>query len=542
MSYASPAAQQLDFFKKQSPVASLAPLRTLYRSYRLWFQLGAIGLALSGLILAVATWLTCPVTTISSIGISLDFQGAQQGKYSHGLPFSPEDLLDQSLLEKLYQKNQLQQWLDFNSFKNALSINQSGAALNGLRREYESKLGNAKLSGLERQNLEAEFQSRLKTATSSLFTISWTEYGRHARQPPRAVRQKVLEDLPLLWAEIAISQKRVLLFPTSFPSLEGWTSDGGAMASDPTETVAFLSRRMKVLEKGLAAIELLPGAKQATLPDGTSLIDLQVRLRAFDEQLLPALRQRFFAGAASEQALKQLLTILEGIEQEHTGQLSLASDRLKALTQTYQDYLVSMSADTATPTPLSANSGANQVSGETQGQDSFLSQLLDFARSTADQPYRQKWVDQISQSRLEVGRLEVMVNKDKDNIAQARIALAAKVLEKTKGLVSSVIQPPPPKNDRAVRTDEATIGAKELNTLRKLSEDSKNLVAIISENYIGQSPTLFSISQPFRVGEIRALKATTLLIGVGTWLILGSTVLALLVFVHSRIHANLRKP
>ena len=542
MSYASPATQQLDFFRKQSSVASLAPLRTLYRSYRLWFQLGAIGLALSGLILAVAVWFTSPITTISSIGISLDFQGAQQGKYSHGLPFSPEDLLDQSLLEKLYEKHQLQQWLDFNSFKNALSINQSGKALNELRREYESKLGNAKLSGLERRNLEAEFQSRLKTATSSLFTISWTEYGRIAGQPPGAVRQKVLEDLPLLWAETAISQKRVLLFPTSFPSLEGWTSDGGAMASDPTETVAFLSRRMKVLEKGLAVIELLPGAKQATLPDGTSLIDLQVRLRAFDEQLLPALRQRFFAGAASEQALKQLLTILEGIEQEHTGQLSLASDRLKALTQTYQDYLVSMSADTATPTPLSANSGANQVSGETQGQDSFLSQLLDFARSTADQPYRQKWVDQISQSRLEVGRLEVMVNKDKENIAQARIALAAKVLEKTKGSVSSAIQPPPPRNDRAVRTDEATIGAKELNTLRKLSEDSKDLAAIISQNYIGQSPTLFSISQPFRVGEIRALKATTLLIGVGTWLILGSAVLALLVFVHSRIHANIRKP
>jgi hypothetical protein len=299
---------------------------------------------------------------------------------------------------------------------------------------------------------------------------------------------------------------------------------------------------MRVLEKGLAEIELLPGAKQATLPDGTSLIDLQVRLRAFEEQLLPALRERFFAGAASEQALKQLLTILEGIEQEHTGQLSLASDRLKALTQTYQDYLVSLSADTATPTLLSAKSGANQVSGETQGQDSFLSQLLDFARSTADQPYRQKWVDQISKSRLQVGGLEVMVNKDKGNIAQARIALAAKVLEKTKGLVSSAIQPPPPTSDRAVRTDEATLGAKELNALRKLSEDSKDLVAIISQNYIGQSPSLFSISRPFWVGEIRAIKATSVMIGVGTWLILGSTVLALFVFVQSRIHANLRKP
>jgi hypothetical protein len=472
----------------------------------------------------------------------LDFQGATQGRYSHGLPFSPEDFLDKALLEKLYEKNQLQQWLDFNSFKNALSINQSGKALNELRREYESKLGNAKLSGLERQNLEAEFQSRLKSATSSLFTISWTEYGRIARQPPRAVRQKVLEDLPLLWAETAISQKRVLLFPTSFPSLEGWTSDEGAMASGPTETVAFLSRRMRILEKGLAEIELLPGAKQATLPDGTSLIDLQVRLRAFDEQLLPALRQRFFAGAASEQALKQLLTILEGIEQEHTGQLSLASDRLKALTQTYQDYLVSLSADTATPTPLSANSGANQVSGETQGQDSFLSQLLDFARSTADQPYRQKWVDQISQSRLEVGRLEVLVNKDRENVAQARVSLAAKVLKKTKGLVSSAIQPPPPREDRAVRTEDAGIGAKELNILRKLSEDSKSLVATISQNYIGQSPSLFSISRPFWVGEIRAIKATSVMIGVGTWLILGSTVLALFVFVQSRIHANLRKP
>jgi hypothetical protein len=542
MSYVSPAPQQLDFFRKQPPIASLAPLRTLYRSYRLWFQLGAIGLALSGLCLALAVWFTCPVTTISSIGISLDFQGAQQGKYSHGLPFSPEDLLDQSLLENLYEKNQLQQWLDFNSFKNALSINQSGVALNELRREYESKLGNAKLSGLERQNLEAEFQSRLKTASSSLFTISWTEYGRHARQPPRAVQQKVLEDLPLLWAETAISQKRVLLFPTSFPSLVGWTSDGGSMVSDPADTVAFLSRRMKVVEKGLEEIERLPGARQAALLDGTSLIDLQVRLRAFDEQSLPALRERFFAGAASEQALKQLLTTLEGMQQEHEGQLSLASDRLKALTQTYQDYLAGMSADASTPIPAGANSGANQVSGETQGQDSFLSQLLDFARSTADQPYRQKWVDQISQSRLEVGRLDVLVNKDRENVAQARVSLAAKVLKKTKGLVSSAIQPPPPGEDRAVRTEDAGIGAKELNVLRKLSEDSKSLVAIISQNYIGQSPSLVSISQPFWVGEIRTIKATTIVIGAGTWLILGSVVFVLLVLAHSRVHANLRKP
>ena len=67
-------------------------------------------------------------------------------------------------------------------------------------------------------------------------------------------------------------------------------------------------------------------------------------------------------------------------------------------------------------------------------------------------------------------------------------------------------------------------------------------MAIISQNYIGQSPTLWSISQPFRVEEIRALKATTLLIGVGTWLILGSALLALLVLVYSRIHANLRNP
>ena len=542
MSYASPAAQQLDFFRKQSPVASLAPLRTLYRSYRLWFQLGTIGLALSGLILTVAIWFTSPVTTISSIEVSFDFQGAQQGKYSHGLPFSPEDLLDQSLLEKLYEKHQLQQWLDFNSFKNALSISQLGGALNKLRREYDSKLGNAKLTGLDRQNLEAEFQSRLRTAASSLFTISWTEYGRHARQPPRAVRQKVLEDLPLLWAETAISEKKVLLFPTGLPSLVGWTPNEGAMSTDPTETVASLSRRMNIVKKGLAVIELLPGAKQAVLPDGTSLIDVQARLRAFDEQLLPALRQRLFACAASEQALKQLLAILEGIEQEHTGQLSLASDRLKALTQTYQDYLAGMSADASTSTLAGANSGTNQVSGETQGQDSFLSQLLDFARSTADQPYRQKWVDQISQSRLEVGRLEVVVNEDKENVAQARVALAAKVLEKTKGWVSSAIQPPPPREDRAVRTEDETVGAKELNVLRKLSEDSKSLAAIISQNYIGQSPALFSISRPFWVGEIRPIKATAVLIGVGTWLILGSAAFVLLVLVYSRIHANLRKP
>lgn len=541
MSYASPAAQQLDFFRKKSPVVSLAPLRTLYRSYRLWFQWGSIGLVLSGLALAVVVWFVCPVTTISSIGVSLDFQGAQQGKYSHGLPFSPEDLLDQSLLKKLYEKHQLSQWLDFNSFKNALSISQSGETLNELRREYEGKLRNAKLTGLDRQNLEAEFQSRLNSSTSSLFTVSWTEYGRHARQTPRAVQQKVLEDLPLLWAETAISQKRVLLFPTSFPSLAGWGLQKRAELSDPIEAVASLRRRMSILEKGLVGMDLLPGAKQATLPDGTSLIDLHVRLRAFGEQLLPALRQRVLADATSELELKKLITILETGQQENFGQLSLARDRLKALTDTYQDYLVSVRADTPTPAPASANSGSNQADGKMEGQESFLAQLLDFVRSTADQSYRQKWVDQISQSRLEVGRIEVLVNADKEAVAQARAALATKVLEKTKGPASAAIQPPPPREDRAVQTEDVKIGAREFDLLRKLSEDSNNLAAIISQNYISQSPALFSTSRPFRVEEIRAIKASAVLLGVATWLILGSAVLALVVLVQSRVHANLRK-
>ena len=114
------ATQNLD-----GDVLTLAPVRHLLVRYRQVLAFGLVGILLMGLALVAAAWWLSPATRVSSIQLSLGFLGAQDGQYPNQLPFSAEELLDPAVLRTVYDRHQLQQWLEFPAFESALSISQN---------------------------------------------------------------------------------------------------------------------------------------------------------------------------------------------------------------------------------------------------------------------------------------------------------------------------------------------------------------------------------------------------------------------------------
>ena len=158
-------------------VIPLAPLWELLRQQKQWLKFGLAGLLLSGLLLVGTVLFLTPKTEVCSMDLSLGFKGAQDGKYPNDLPFSAEELLDRSVLRTVYEGYNLQQWIEFPAFESSLSITQSSGNLQNVIGEYSSRFNDSKLSGPDRQALEQEYRSRLRSAFSTCpganFGFSW---------------------------------------------------------------------------------------------------------------------------------------------------------------------------------------------------------------------------------------------------------------------------------------------------------------------------------------------------------------------------------
>jgi len=509
---------------------SLAPLRAFLRAVRGWLGFGFAGLMVTGLVLIGVIWKTTPTISYGSLGISMNFLGAQKGEYPNRLPFSPEDLLSRSVLRPVYAKHRLQDFCSFENFEAGLSIRQDGRALEALDREYGDRLADSKVLGPERLRLQEEFKSRMETAQSTEYQLIWVQPGRNI---PPDLQAKVLEDIPRTWAEEAVQVKRVLEFPVPLPNARA-PFDLEYASANLLGAFDQLAERAGSLGAGLGAIASLPGANQASLPDGVGLIDLQIRHRSFVEQDLEAFENRilFQQGAAAETLLIQEALTFQIRSREE--ELELAQRRVEVLTRSLDDYLLGRRLKNppaekpsapAEPTPEAAETST--LEDRANSEIPLLGRLEEVATLQQEQAYRKNFIEKITraredaslkQARLEESRRNIFLVK-KAVVAPSLVASPAKTGATTDpgadpGLASSPFPPLDPLEFAAV-----------WNQLNDLIGKSVDLVAVISRNYLGEKVVLYTVSRPFEQGQVAGIEPARLALGLAVWGLLGSAIL-----------------
>lgn len=502
-------------------VLTLAPVRWFLNKYRLFLLFGLTGVFLLGIALVAAAWRVSPATRISSIQVSLGFQGALDGKYPNELPFTSEELLDPAVLRAVYERHQLQQWIEFPAFESSLSISQSSEDLKDILREYSGRLSDSKLAGPDRQALEEEYRSRLRSASSTLYTLAWYEFGRTAGVPAE-VKAKVLADIPAVWAEQAVRAKQVLTFSSRLPGLNPRPGDGG---QSELGAYAAIHSRARAMEEGLVSVEKLPGASQVALPDGTTLIDLKLRLRAFREQTLPALQETLLTRMGSEQDARRLAQALELQLKFRENRAQSSKDRLLGLVDTYRDFLAGRPGAAGI-----TEKGEPAVAAGGPLDETFLSRLLGLAQGGADRDYLKKMLAEIEAARIQVAQDELSLAELRQNLELIRSLLSRRTPERPAG---SSLQPPPPQEDRASPVVAASL-QEAGGQLGRLLDSSRQLVIAISEGYLGRTTELFGVARKFEVREVRPMDQVRLGLAFLAWAVLGTFGLAILLLVYHR--------
>ena len=375
----------------------------------LWSYRRAVGLALAAvmgvfLVLGLARYFTQPTERIASLEFRAIFEGADVGQYPNGLPFSPSEITAAPVVYDVWEKNDLQRYVDFEAFKNGFFVLESSNELNLLALDYESRLANTRLSAVERARIEAEFNAKREAMRVPQYTLNFNAPTKGTSLPD-AVLSKTLHDVLASWADQAVTRRGVLNYGTPVFTPSVLLRDGFSTGEFLIRVDVLRGTIVRVLEN-LDELAELPGALVVRIgEDEKSSVSLP-ELRAHLQDLLRYRLEPLGAAIRSGGMFTDAVAVGSYIRNRTLdSQLRAreASARVAALRDSLASYM-DASSTAASPTPQDPNApmGGTVIP---QLSESFLDRLVSLGRQDADIVYRQQLTDKIIEASASAARL-----------------------------------------------------------------------------------------------------------------------------------------
>ena len=515
MNSGSPREPLPENFSDEGDSISFAPLLELIRKYQRWLEVGLGILLVVGVGLLGGLWILLPKQSRATMDISFLFPDASSAFYPNKLPFHPDDLLENVLLRKNFQINQVNRWMVYDDFKSSFSLRQSGQELLALGREFQAKLDDRKLTLAERQKLEEEFRSKLVKIPNTTYQIIWNQTGRSAQLIPTAEIEKILADIPRLWAQEYVVQKKVLLNSTQIP--------GKMVASSNLDESSFLltelTDRIRALVVGLNEIKKLPGIYLASLPNGRNIADLDLKCLALLEGKLPKIRTQLLQSKATEANLKSLESAFAVQLQARRERAQISSLNVQSARATFQDYLAGRAGGglqkTKKPETTSAGDKVPLGNANFQIGDAFFAKISEFLQNKDGNRYLYQLLENIRDARLASAN-------DASAVLESQFIMDS-LLEQNRGtkgdLLVSATDKISAKNDSLNEFSQTLTDG--MNGINDIITQAEQLRAITMENYGNPQTAMYRVVVPVEATRSSFLTLRNAGLGLGAFVFVG---------------------
>jgi hypothetical protein len=366
------------------------------RAYRPAILLSWAAVAIAYLILAVVTVIMAPSQRVTSQHFRIDFDGAQTGRYPNGAKFSTAEIVSTPLLVKVFRENQLDRFTNFADFSRAVFVLEANAEYENLATEYQSRLADLKLTPMDRDRIQKEWESKAAAIAKSDYSIN---YLRNPNVPtiPETLVRKVLTDVLNEWASHAIRDQHVLKYQISILSPNVLNE---LPVGDEDYIVRLQILRSKVVRviNNIDSLALIPSAVLVRTPvDALSLQEIRLRLEEIIRFRLEPLNGIVRASGLIKSPATTLRFLESQLAYDQRG-LKAAQDQADSIRQALAVYALDQHALTAETTEASAPGRPKPANGngETvmpQFTDSFIDRLMALTHQAGDVEYRQKLVD-----------------------------------------------------------------------------------------------------------------------------------------------------
>jgi hypothetical protein len=134
------------------------------------------------------------------------------------MKFSIHDIISTPVLETIYKKYNLKEFVSFPDFKASFIIKQKNDRLKELEKEFNAKLDNKKLTYAERKAIEDEFNKRKSVMKSNVYYIEYINKNNLSLPVPKEIIGDILNDILVTWAEQAETKRHVLNYKNNILS------------------------------------------------------------------------------------------------------------------------------------------------------------------------------------------------------------------------------------------------------------------------------------------------------------------------------------
>jgi len=250
------------------PQPSDKPLATEGNLIRLFATFGPAALRMALVAAAItavpglAYWWAQPARQTSTLEFRPTFTGARQMQYPNGLPFSHADVIATSVLDRVYDQNEIKTFCDREVFHSGFFVEQRSDQSVMLDWEYQARLSETRLTAVERQVAQAEYAAKRQALPLAFRLVFVTPSPCNGIFGP--VLAKVMMDTLANWANESETMRGVLnhqvqvLTPATLDVAQGG-SGGWVLRADLLRTA--LERIIKSLDE----VSALPGAELVRL-------------------------------------------------------------------------------------------------------------------------------------------------------------------------------------------------------------------------------------------------------------------------------------
>ena len=403
-----------------APPISLSHFIHALRAYRAVILLAIVAVAITAAIGLILLYLMGPSQRTTTLPFRLNFDGATEGKFPNGLRFSPTGIISPPILLKVFAANQLDRFTSFKDFSQSVFVLESNRAYELLAADYQARLADPKLTAIDRERIQREFEMKRQSINKNEYSIS---YARRTDAIPETTVRKALLDILNAWANYAVNEQHVLEYRVAVLSPQ-IVDDATVDPGDYIAAIQLLRAKIYRVLDNIDDIEKLPGAEQAkTRTDRTSLAEIKIRL----EELVRFRLEPLVAVARAAGLVRNMPLTIRFVENQlayDQRQMKGAQDRTEAARQAIAVYAGDQrSLSAMSETERSQSKAPQRAQGETvmpQLSDSFLDRLVTLTSQSADTLYRQKLVDEYRSAARETIPFEQEVAYDQQLLQEVR--------------------------------------------------------------------------------------------------------------------------
>lgn len=497
---------------EEATVFSLDPLIRTSRTYRNVLLLAALAIIFIVVVALLLAYSRQSTDVRATLGFRLEFEGIDRRAYPNGTKFSAADIISTPVLTEVFDHSDLKRFMSYDVFKSAIFILESNPELQRVSRDYESKLSNPRLTTVERERLETEFQNKRQTLQQSEYSLNFSRKETTEAVPP-ALIHRTLNSILVTWADNASRRKGALSYQIPVFS-RNIIQKEFLDAQDQLIALDILRSKIADILSNIGEVSSLPGANVIrTGPRKLSLPEVKASLEDLLRFSLEPIVTTIQASGASNNP-KSVVLYLEARLSQINQRRETTAGRTQVLKEALRNYVQQHQGSIVEPDARGTKD--QRVGVNPQFTDAFLDRLVNLSTENIDVKFRQDITERIVKEGLTGVSLDV------------EASYYQRMLDIVRRLARNPVE------EQRIRESSSKV----LDAILVALDQVNAIYTEISAQNLNPSSTLYIITAPASVITEHSLRFIPTLLYASAM----ALVAFVLVFLGCLVHARIRQP